>query len=135
MFYALDVPEYATNLQLAARFGRFGIPFGSYTAGVDAVPYPDNFFDWVLFTEVLEHLTANPFDVIGELQRVLKPAGCLLISTPNQSWIYQRVRLLIGRSWWSLQEFEAERDPNKDLQYGHHWHEYTLTDLKYLLGR
>jgi len=42
---------------------------------------PDNRFDIVVCTEVLEH-TVQPFDAVRELYRFLKPQGVLLLSTP-----------------------------------------------------
>jgi len=42
---------------------------------------PDNFFDIIVCTEVLEH-TLDPFGAIKEIFRTLKPAGILLLSTP-----------------------------------------------------
>lgn len=45
------------------------------------IPVPDNFFDNVLCTEVLEH-TRDPVSVVKELIRVLKPSGRLIITTP-----------------------------------------------------
>lgn len=42
---------------------------------------PDNSFDLVLCTEVIEH-TLNPFAAVKELHRLLKPGGKLLMSTP-----------------------------------------------------
>jgi len=42
---------------------------------------PDNSFDFVLMTEVLEH-TLQPFDAVTELYRILKPNGILFISVP-----------------------------------------------------
>lgn len=133
--HAVDVPENSTDPALVERFRQSGIPLGIYKAGEQPIPYPDDFFDLLVFTEVLEHLTTNPFDVMDELRRVLKPGGRLLIATPNQCWLHQRIKMLLGRSYWSLREFEAEREPGNDLKYGHHWHEYTMADLKYLLVR
>jgi SAM-dependent methyltransferase len=42
---------------------------------------PDNTFDFVLMTEVLEH-TLQPFDAVLELYRILKPNGLLFLSVP-----------------------------------------------------
>ena len=42
---------------------------------------PNEHFDWVVCTEVLEH-TINPFAAIKEIHRILKPAGLLFFSTP-----------------------------------------------------
>jgi SAM-dependent methyltransferase len=42
---------------------------------------PNNTFDIIFCTEVLEH-TNNPFKAVEELERILKPNGLICISTP-----------------------------------------------------
>lgn len=42
---------------------------------------PDNHFDYIVCTEVLEH-TLQPFDAVAEIQRILKPGGLAFVSTP-----------------------------------------------------
>ncbi|HVM40071.1 MAG TPA: methyltransferase domain-containing protein, partial [Acidimicrobiia bacterium] len=42
---------------------------------------PSGRFDCVVCTEVLEH-TLQPFDAVDEIERVLKPGGVALVSTP-----------------------------------------------------
>lgn len=41
----------------------------------------NNKFDYILFTEVLEH-TLQPFNAVEELYRILKPNGILFLSVP-----------------------------------------------------
>jgi len=48
-----------------------------------SLPFSENFFDCVVFTEVLEHIIA-PYKALEEIYRVLKPGGILILSTPNQ---------------------------------------------------
>jgi SAM-dependent methyltransferase len=45
------------------------------------IPFEDNSFDSILTNEVLEHIF-NLEEIIGELYRVLKPGGKILITTP-----------------------------------------------------
>ena len=42
---------------------------------------PNNTFDIIICTEVLEHVS-NPFDAVKELHRMLKPGGLLFLTTP-----------------------------------------------------
>lgn len=42
---------------------------------------PDETFDIIICTEVLEHV-ANPFDAVTELHRMLKKGGLLFVTTP-----------------------------------------------------
>ncbi|MFC1721531.1 class I SAM-dependent methyltransferase [Patescibacteria group bacterium] len=51
-----------------------------------SIPYPPNTFDKVFFLEVIEHLYPHETQqVLGEIARVLKPGGSLILSTgPNK---------------------------------------------------
>jgi len=42
---------------------------------------PDSSFDIVVCTEVLEH-TLQPFDAVNEIERILKPNGICIVTTP-----------------------------------------------------
>ncbi len=54
-------------------------------ASVLALPFPNNTFDVVFSTEVIEH-TPNPLQSVLEMYRTLKPGGHLVLSTPNWLW-------------------------------------------------
>ncbi len=45
------------------------------------LPFPENSFDTVVSTEVLEHVP-EPRRALAEMRRVLKPGGFLILSTP-----------------------------------------------------
>jgi SAM-dependent methyltransferase len=49
----------------------------------DPFPHADATFDAVLFFEVLEHLSIDPMRTMAEINRVTRPGGMLLLSTPN----------------------------------------------------
>ena len=51
------------------------------------MPFPDNHFDIVVSSEVIEH-TPEPEKAIKEIFRVLKPGGIMVLSTPNRFWIF-----------------------------------------------
>lgn len=44
-------------------------------------PFPDQSFDWVICTQVLEHVE-NPDHLLGEIARVLRPGGKVILSFP-----------------------------------------------------
>lgn len=49
-------------------------------SSVDAMPFQDEEFTTVICTEVLEHVE-DPFKVVGEVARILKPGGYAIISS------------------------------------------------------
>jgi len=60
------------------------------------LPYEDNFFDAITFTEVIEHLEDHR-KILKEINRVLKKDGVLVVTTPNILNLKSRVRFfLIG---------------------------------------
>jgi ubiquinone/menaquinone biosynthesis C-methylase UbiE len=52
-------------------------------ASVLEMPFPENEFDTAICTEVIEHVP-NPFVLVAEIARVLKPGGHLILSS---GWI------------------------------------------------
>jgi len=62
------------------------------------LPYPDQHFDVVTFTEVAEHLE-NYRAIIREIFRVLKPGGAVVITTPNVLNMKSRMRFLTTGFW------------------------------------
>ena len=55
-------------------------------ADLHAIPFPDETFDAVVCWDVLEH-TMAPLHVLGELRRVTKPGGTLILFVPGEEWI------------------------------------------------
>ncbi|MHC4570576.1 MAG: class I SAM-dependent methyltransferase [Planctomycetota bacterium] len=92
--------------------------------------YPDNHFDYVVMTDVIEHIF-NVKKVISELVRVTAPGGMLCICTPNIAYIKRRLKLLFGRfPMTSNENFLIEENRLID---GGHIHYLTFDDLFFLL--
>jgi methionine biosynthesis protein MetW len=58
--------------------------------------FPDNYFDNIIFSEVIEHLLF-PEKALQELRRILKKDGVLIITTPNLLVFSNRARMLFGK--------------------------------------
>ncbi len=69
---------------VTARDGEeFSCTVDVFDCEVDRFPYPDNTFDTIVCCELLEHLQTDPMHMMCEINRVLKPYGVLVLSTPN----------------------------------------------------
>jgi SAM-dependent methyltransferase len=74
-----------SDLKLAnARDGEFfECTIDLFNCESDPFPYPDGHFSTVLCCELLEHLKHDPMGMMSEINRILKPGGILLLTTPN----------------------------------------------------
>ena len=68
------------DIESSTDFGMRRRPDVAYYSG-DTLPYPDNSFDNVLCTEVLEHVR-EPKSFLLDLHRVLRSNGTLILTVP-----------------------------------------------------
>src|SRR5581483_9546676 len=54
-----------------------------FDAERDRYPYPDEHYTTVLCCELIEHLFTDPMHLMSETNRILKPGGHLVLTTPN----------------------------------------------------
>ena len=54
-----------------------------FDAEKDRFPYPDGHFATVLCCELIEHLPTDPMFLMSEVNRILRPGGHFVITTPN----------------------------------------------------
>jgi SAM-dependent methyltransferase len=125
--------ESGPSLQMAAdRLGRFDIPLVLADVESEPFPYPDTTFDVVLATEIIEHLHFNPYRLLRESFRVLKPGGRILITTPNISSLQNIMRLIRGRNIHP-HIYGRFYETFSSILSGRHLREFTSYDLAYLL--
>lgn len=96
----------------------------------ESLPFNNNEFKFVIFNEIFEHLRFNPIATLKEINRILKPDGVLILSTPNLYSIRNIINFLLGRGFDDpYQEFE------KLYTLGHmgHIREYSVSQVKTFL--
>jgi glycosyltransferase involved in cell wall biosynthesis/SAM-dependent methyltransferase len=62
---------------------RFACEVDHFDAEKDVFPYPDGHFSTVVCCELIEHLFEDPMHLMAEINRVLKPGGHVVLTTPN----------------------------------------------------
>ena len=67
----------------AKAINKYDLSVSQCNIETESLPFPDNSFDCVVFTEVFEHLRIDPIFTVSELYRVVKKGGILLLETPN----------------------------------------------------
>jgi 2-polyprenyl-3-methyl-5-hydroxy-6-metoxy-1,4-benzoquinol methylase len=92
------------------------------------LPFDDNMFDAIYFTEVLEHLAIkNPAKILPEFLRVLKPGGLMVLSTPNICNISNIYSLMNGNNiFWPRDIFYGSLD--------RHNREYTPQEVQEIVA-
>lgn len=123
---ACDVSEQALNYA-RNKINNLSIKFTK--ADLNHIPFPDDYFDVIICTEVLEH--TNNFDkIMNELMRVLKKDnGYLIVSTPNYFNLAGIFKLLIdkisGKKNWNVWGTSQE-----SIEKMVTWHKLRKTVLK-----
>ena len=101
---------------------KTGIPIDY---GVDLrkrLPYDDASFDVVLLVEVIEHLSDHQA-ALGELSRILKPGGVLILTTPNIMRLNSRLHFLLSGYHKTKRRFIPFDTP---LDQSHRFHNYPI---------
>lgn len=100
----------------------------------DSFPYPENQFDLVLLSEVIEHLPNYPLPLLQKIRKILKPHGFLIITTPNVCRLHNLLFLLFGRNIYFSLEQMFQTSTSDATIYHRHNREYTLAELDNLLS-
>ena len=88
-----------TNIDKGLNFKHYGVDymepesipenftFAKCNLDEDVIPFPDDYFDLVVASHVIEHLK-NPLNLISESLRVCKPNGKIYIEAPSERSLF-----------------------------------------------
>jgi glycosyltransferase involved in cell wall biosynthesis/SAM-dependent methyltransferase len=117
---------------VSAAGERFDCDLDLFDAENDTFPYCDASFDTVLCCELIEHLAADPMHMMSEVNRILKPGGHLLLTTPNLGSLRAISAILQG---YHPSFFPAYIRPRKEGEEpeARHNREYVPLEIHHLL--
>lgn len=80
----------------AIQYGKKRYPSLKFmVADAHSLPFPDDSFDVIVCTEVLEHVL-KPEQVISEIKRVLRPNGIAIVEMDSGNFLFRAVWY-----WWT----------------------------------
>jgi len=120
--HALDLRSYEWEV-----LKREGIRVEECDVERERFPFENGTFDYVVCSEVLEHLLHSPHHMLGEIHRVLKRDGALLLSTPNSVRLVVRLMVLFGKPLGDYRSFYCVP------LYDRHNREWAMGEVKHLL--
>lgn len=103
-YIGVDYIKYNDNIEYVINLNKEKIPFN------------DNTIDGILCSHIIEHLD-NPFDVIKEIHRVLKPGAELIIKVPY--YRHYQAYHPHHKTYWSFGEFNIFN--NSYTEFGYKW--------------
>ncbi|MDP3973629.1 MAG: class I SAM-dependent methyltransferase [Candidatus Daviesbacteria bacterium] len=116
--YGIDISE--GQLKRAKRFLK---EVKEVDLNTEKIPYPENSFDIVIASEILEHVF-YPEKILQEAERVLKKEGYMLITIPNSACLQLRMAILLtGHS--TLLNYPTNRE---------HIRFFTSNDIKKMIS-
>jgi glycosyltransferase involved in cell wall biosynthesis/SAM-dependent methyltransferase len=116
---------------VSAEGERFECDIDLFNAEEDAFPYPSGYFSAVLCGELIEHLFHDPMHLMSEVNRILKPGGHLVLTTPNLAALRGISAILQG---YHPGFFHAYIRPAADGEVAaRHNREYTPREIQLLL--
>ncbi|MDD4553856.1 MAG: class I SAM-dependent methyltransferase [Bacteroidales bacterium] len=120
--------DFSTDTIDLSKSDQEKIIFNEYRFNIETHnwPFPNEAFDLIVCSEVLEHLALDPMCVFSESNRILKPGGRLLITVPNAIGVTNLVRLIRGEQPSSFPPYRPE---GINLRHNREITPYELSEL------
>jgi SAM-dependent methyltransferase len=111
-------------------FLKNSLEVSSYSIDLESEPIPvaDEYFDFVICSEVIEHLDVDPMYMMSEINRVLKVGGTLVLTTPNACSTHSIWKILRGYEPYFYMQYQKNRSPYR------HNYEYSPKSLEIILN-
>lgn len=103
-----------------------------FDAEKDRFPYDDDYFSTVLCCELVEHLTEDPMHMMAEINRILRPGGHLVLTTPNIGSLRAIAAILSGYHPGFFPAYIRPRVEGEEPEARHN-REYTAREVALLL--
>jgi len=99
-----------------------------FDAEKDRFPYDDGYFSTVLCCELVEHLAEDPMHMMSEINRILRPDGHLVLTTPNIGSLRAIVAVLEGYHPGFFPAYIRPRAAGEEPEARHN-REYTAREI------
>jgi SAM-dependent methyltransferase len=110
---------------------RFECMVDLFNAEQDRFPYEDGRFNTVLCCELIEHLPTDPMFMMSELNRVIRPGGHLVLTTPNIASVRALAGILQGFHPMLFPAYVRPRESGG--VEARHAREYTAPEIRLML--
>ncbi|MGD0772422.1 MAG: methyltransferase domain-containing protein [Candidatus Solibacter sp.] len=110
----------------------FACEIDHFDAEKDVFPYPDGHFATVICGELIEHLFEDPMHLMSEVNRILKPGGHLVLTTPNIAALRGIAGILQGYHPGFFHAYIRPADGTGEVDARHN-REYTPREINQLL--
>lgn len=121
---------YGAPLKALKQWDIRSVPVLSFDYEEDRLPFADGSVEGVLICEVIEHFTVDPLFCFIEINRILKPNGFVVVTTPNAASWFSIYRVLNQEhpSCWPVYSLDQSKRR-------HHIHarEYVVSEVEQLL--
>jgi SAM-dependent methyltransferase len=117
---------------VSATGEEFECDIDLFDADKDRFPYEDEWFSTVLCCELIEHLVEDPMHLMCEVNRILKPGGHFVLTTPNIGSMRAISAILQGYHPGLFPAYLRPAAPGAETDSRHN-REYTPREIKLLL--
>ncbi len=104
-----------------------------FDAEKDPFPYEDEYFSTVICGELIEHLFEDPMHLMSEVNRILKPGGHLVLTTPNIASLRALAAILQGFHPGFFPAYIRPSAPGGEADARHN-REYTPHEIQRLMN-